>query len=111
MSGKREPYIFVPYFFSDFFDLSFEFFGDPATADFSVTRGSIANNDFSHWWFSENTLVATFILNKRPKQEAEKAREWIRNKTTIDQNRISDENVKLDSLVQQSGQYSNEPGQ
>ena len=30
--GERTPFIHVPYFFSDFFDLSYEFWGDPSGA-------------------------------------------------------------------------------
>ena len=109
MTGTREPYIFVPFFFSDVFDLSYEYFGDQETADYSVTRGNIKKGDFSHWWFDGNKLVAAFIMSSRPDEEKDKAREWIQHKTPIDRDRIDDENVDFKSLVRQSEEYSDEP--
>ncbi len=109
MMGKREPYIFVPYFFSDIFDLSYEYFGDQEKADYSVTRGNLDEGDFSHWWFRKKQVVAAFIMSSRPREEADKAREWISKKTTVDHDRMGDENVDLNSLEQQSEEYSDEP--
>ena len=109
MTGKREPYLFLPYFFSDIFDLSYEYFGDQEKADYSVTRGDPGKNDFSHWWFERNQLVAAFIMSTRPREEADKAREWITNKSGVDKERIGDRRINLQSLNQNSEKYSNEP--
>ncbi len=98
MTGKTEPYIFLPYFFSDVFDISYEYFGDNETATDILTRGDVKKGDFSTWWFDENTLVAAFIMSTRPKEEGEMARKWIRYKTTIDKDKFTDLDKDLKEL-------------
>ena len=43
----RKPFIHVPYFFSDEFDLSYEFWGDTEDADQVVYRGIVEEGEFS----------------------------------------------------------------
>jgi NADPH-dependent 2,4-dienoyl-CoA reductase/sulfur reductase-like enzyme len=109
MTGKREPYIFLPYFFSDFFDYSYEYFGDQSSADFSATRGNIESGDFSHWWFQEKRLVAAFVMSKRPEEEGKKAREWIKTRTPINRDEIGNETKSLDSLELRPEHHSDVP--
>lgn len=85
--GRREPFVHVPYFFSDVFDLSYEFWGDPSQADRIVHRGDLNTNSFSVWWLSHNTLVAAFVMN-RPDEERELAPELIRLKTPLSAERL-----------------------
>lgn len=99
MTGKHQPYVFVPYFFSDIFDLSYEYFGDQESADFSVTRGEIKSGDFSHWWFKGDRLVAAFIMSSRPDEEREIAGEWIKEKKKINRDKLHDTGVKMEDLV------------
>ena len=98
MTGKIEPYIFLPFFFSDVFDVSYEYFGDNESATDIINRGNLEKGDFSTWWINDNRVVAAFIMSTRPKEEGEKAGEWIRNKTKINKNKISDENKPLKEL-------------
>lgn len=74
--GEREPFVHVPYFFSDVFDLSYEFWGDTAEADQVVYRGDVGSSSFSAWWLKASRLVAAFVLN-RPDEERELAPQWI----------------------------------
>lgn len=77
MMGEYQPYEHVPYFFSDVFDLSYEFWGDTANAVKTVYRGDIEDGAFSVWWLSEDQrLLAAFIMN-RPDEEREIAPKWI----------------------------------
>lgn len=99
MTGKTEPYTFLPFFFSDVFDISYEYFGDNETATDIVNRGDLNNGDFSTWWLKESRVVAAFVMSTRPKEEGEKAGEWIRNKTRIDKEKIADENKSLNEVV------------
>lgn len=78
MLGQREPFIHVPYFFSDVFDLSYEFWGDSSRADNVVHRGDVESGSFSVWWLKDNRLQAAFIMD-RPAVERELAPEWIRS--------------------------------
>ncbi|MCB0806037.1 MAG: FAD-dependent oxidoreductase [Bacteroidales bacterium] len=109
MTGKREPYVFVPFFFSDVFDLSYEYFGDQEGADFSATRGNVSDGNFSQWWFKDKICIAAFVMSSRPDEEGEKARTWIKEKVHIDQDRIDDESVSLKSLELQSQHHRNDP--
>ncbi len=108
MTGKREPYIFLPFFFSDVFDYSYEYFGDNETADVARNRGDLEKGNFSTWWFDGQRLVAAFIMSTRPEEEGKYAREWIKNKMNIDKDKIDDTDVEMKDLVLNTKQYRNE---
>ena len=80
--GNDEPFVHVPYFFSDVFDLSYEYWGDAAGADRVVHRGDLHTNSFSVWWLSGDRLVAAFVMN-RPDEERENAPELIRTRRPL----------------------------
>ena len=80
--GERRPFIHVPYFFSDVFDLSYEFWGDPSGADEIVERGDLNTNSFSVWWLAGSRVVAAFVMN-RPSEEREAAPQWIESKQAV----------------------------
>ncbi|MFW5692291.1 MAG: NAD(P)/FAD-dependent oxidoreductase [Chloroflexota bacterium] len=71
-----EPFVKVPYFFSDVFDLSYEFWGEVAEDDQSIIRGDINSGSFSVWWLRGGRLVGAFVMD-RPDEEREAARTWI----------------------------------
>ena len=78
MLGEYQPYVHVPYFFSDEFDLSFEFWGDALGAAEAVHRGDVPSGHFSVWWLAEDgRLLAAFIMN-RPEEERTAAPQWIK---------------------------------
>jgi NADPH-dependent 2,4-dienoyl-CoA reductase/sulfur reductase-like enzyme len=79
LSGERVPFVHVPYFFSDVFDLSYEFWGDPSDAEEVVERGDLATRSFSVWWLRQGRLVAAFIMN-RPDEERDAAPRLIQSK-------------------------------
>lgn len=74
--GERAPFEHVPYFFSDVFDLSYEYWGDTADADDVLYRGDVASDSFSAWWVRDGVLVAAFVMN-RPDDERDVAPAWI----------------------------------
>ena len=76
LMGERAPFRHVPYFFSDIFDLSYEFWGDAADAEQVVYRGDISSNSFSAWWLRRNAVVAAFVMS-RPDEERDAAPRWI----------------------------------
>ena len=82
LSGDRKPFVHVPYFFSDVFDLSYEFWGDAAGADEVVERGDLSTSNFSIWWLRQGRLVAAFTMN-RPDNEREAAPRLIQSKETV----------------------------
>jgi len=91
--GDKAPFVHVPYFFSDVFDLSYEFWGDPSTADEIVERGDMTGSSFSVWWLSQERVVAAFTLN-RPQDERDAAPRWIQSKQ-----RVSAEKLRGGTIV------------
>lgn len=79
MTGKRQPFEHLPYFFSDEFDLSWEFWGDASDADKIIHRGDVAGGEFSTWWVKGKRLIAAFVLN-RPEAEGKVAQHLIRSR-------------------------------
>jgi len=77
--GERAPFVHVPYFFSDVFDLSYEFWGDTAGAEEVIERGDLTTSSFSVLWLREKRLVAAFTMN-RPEEEREAAPRFIQAK-------------------------------
>ena len=97
LTGRREPFIHVPYFFSDVFELSYEFWGDPSGADHIVHRGDLQTSSFSVWWLSRDRLIAAFVMS-RPDDEREAAPELIRSKRTVARDSLR-ETSSLQELV------------
>jgi NADPH-dependent 2,4-dienoyl-CoA reductase/sulfur reductase-like enzyme len=79
LGGERAAFVHVPYFFSDVFDLSYEYWGDAAGADEVVERGDLSSTSYSVWWLKANRLVAAFAMN-RPDEERNAAPKWIESK-------------------------------
>lgn len=80
--GERTPFVHVPYFFSDVFDLSYELWGDMTGADEVIERGDLPGTSFSVWWLKQQRLVAAFALN-RPDEERTAAPRWIESKQRV----------------------------
>ena len=99
LMGERTPFNHVPYFFSDVFDLSYEFWGDPSGADEIIHRGDLSSNSFSVWWLKKNTLVAAFAMN-RPDEEREFAPKWIESKQSVSATILRDASKKISEALE-----------
>jgi NADPH-dependent 2,4-dienoyl-CoA reductase/sulfur reductase-like enzyme len=88
--GDRHPFIHVPYFFSDVFDLSYELWGDSDGATQTVVRGEMESSKFSVWWLKEDRVVAAFVMN-RPDEERTVAPEWIKSRQVVSPKRLADQ--------------------
>jgi hypothetical protein len=82
VTGERRPFVHVPYFFSDVFDLSYEFWGDADGATSIVYRGDVSSGAFSAWWQRRETIIAAFTMN-RPEEERELAPQWIAERQDV----------------------------
>lgn len=89
VTGDRQPFVHVPYFFSDVFDLSYEFWGDTDGATQTLVRGDLNSTSFSVWWLKQNRLVAAFLMN-RPDDERQ-APDWIQAKKSVSAERLGDQ--------------------
>lgn len=73
MLGKGVAFDQVPYFFSDMFDLSWEFWGDSTDADEVLHVGDVEHGNFSTWWLQDGAVRGAFVLNRRD-EERQRAR-------------------------------------
>lgn len=74
LMGKTEPFIHVPWFFSDVFDYSCEFWGDAKGCDELIYRGHPASGKTSVWWLKDYRPRAVFSLNRPPEEGRQVAR-------------------------------------
>ncbi len=72
LSGDSGRFENIPYFFSDVFDLSYEFWGDTEGAERTEYRGDVHSPSFSTWWLKGSKVVAAFAMN-RPDLERDQA--------------------------------------
>ncbi len=96
LSGDRAPFLHVPYFFSDVFDLSYEFWGDPRGADSVVERGDLSTSSFSIWWLSGDRVLAAFAMN-RSDEERNVAPRWIESKQPVVPDKLKSAESVLDA--------------
>jgi NADPH-dependent 2,4-dienoyl-CoA reductase/sulfur reductase-like enzyme len=82
LMGERNPFRHVPYFFSDVFDLSYEYWGDSTGAEQVIHRGDFSAKSFSVWWLRQERVVAAFTMN-RPDEERDVAPKWIESGQTV----------------------------
>jgi NADPH-dependent 2,4-dienoyl-CoA reductase/sulfur reductase-like enzyme len=94
LMGERTPFRHVPYFFSDVFDFSYEFWGDPAEAEHAAFRGDLAGGSFSVWWLARSAVVAAFVM-KRPDEERETAPKWIESRQRVSAERLAEESSPI----------------
>jgi NADPH-dependent 2,4-dienoyl-CoA reductase/sulfur reductase-like enzyme len=99
LMGERTPFQHVPYFFSDVFDLSYEYWGDSSGARPAVHRGDLSSKSFSVWWLREKRVVAAFTLN-RPDEERELAPKWIESKQSVSAARLQETSHSLSAAVE-----------
>jgi NADPH-dependent 2,4-dienoyl-CoA reductase/sulfur reductase-like enzyme len=99
LMGERTPFRHVPYFFSDVFDLSYEYWGDSAGAEQVVHRGDFSGKSFSAWWLREKRVVAAFTLN-RPDEEREVAPKWIESKQSVSAARLQETSRSISAALE-----------
>jgi len=99
LMGERTPFRHVPYFFSDVFDLSYEFWGDPAGAEQVVHRGDLSGTSFSAWWLRKGAVVAAFVMN-RPDEERNLAPQWIESRQRVSAVRLGDASKPASGCVE-----------
>lgn len=98
-SGRKQPdeFMYLRYFFSDVFDLSYEFWGDTSAADQVIHRGDVDGGSFSVWWLAGQRLEAAFVMN-RPDEERELAPEWIKMRRMVQPSELQDATIPLGSI-------------
>jgi NADPH-dependent 2,4-dienoyl-CoA reductase/sulfur reductase-like enzyme len=94
-----EEFMHLRYFFSDVFDLSYEFWGDTEAAEQVIHRGDVNGGSFSVWWLNaEQRLDAAFVMN-RPDEERELAPQWIRARQELRPEDLQNDAIALGEAV------------
>ena len=99
LMGDQTPFRHVPYFFSDVFDLSYEYWGDASGADELIHRGDLASKSFSVWWLQQQRVVAVFTMN-RPDEEREAAPKWIEEKRVVSTAKLKDTRAPISNMLE-----------
>ena len=98
MMGKAVSYDWVPYFFSDQYDLGMEVAGlpDPGSYDEVVYRGDRESLEFIAFWLADRTVVAGMNVNIWDVNEDIQA--LIRSGAEVDTARLADPDIPLSDL-------------
>src|SRR6185312_7760675 len=67
MAGADETYEYVPFFWSDVFELSFEFVGDPAP-DSKIVQGSLESGSFVVEYHDHGRLRGALLATRSPEE-------------------------------------------
>ena len=101
MAGEEGPYTALPYFYSDLFDLSFEFWGNLTSWDETVVRGSPGKGSFAYYYFDAGRMVAALSMD-RPAAERSPMQALVRGRRAYEEvaAQLGDESVSLDQLIE-----------
>ncbi|MBD3334383.1 MAG: NAD(P)/FAD-dependent oxidoreductase [Candidatus Eisenbacteria bacterium] len=94
MLGNRESYEELPYYFSDVFDLSWEYWGHQAGADTVVYRGNVKSDSFSAFWLRDGAVVAAFVMG-RSSEEREAAQKMVASGAKVSAAKLEDQSAAL----------------
>jgi hypothetical protein len=64
MTGLRQEYRGVPYYFSEFFEYKWEFWGDVSDCDEVLYVGDLEHGTFSTWWICRGLVRAAFVMGR-----------------------------------------------
>ncbi|WP_279403419.1 oxidoreductase C-terminal domain-containing protein, partial [Arthrobacter sp. JCM 19049] len=95
LTGADEQYDWLPYFFTDQFELGMEYVGDRQDGDADVVRGDMDEGEFIMFWLREGRITAAMNVNI-----------WDVNDTLrslvgqrIDPERLQDTSIELGQLA------------
>lgn len=103
MLGKKQAYDECSYFFSDVFDLTFEFVGQADEADEWIERGNLSERSYALFYLKQSVLQAVFTIG-RPAQETRMAESLIRNRVPLGpfKAQLADRDFSLQSIPAQT---------
>jgi 3-phenylpropionate/trans-cinnamate dioxygenase ferredoxin reductase component len=97
MLGQDVSYDRVPYFFSDQYDVGMEYAGHSRPDDEVVFRGDPATREFIAFWMRDGRVSAGMNVNVWDVNEHIQA--LVRDRATIDSDRLRDPDAALEELV------------
>jgi 3-phenylpropionate/trans-cinnamate dioxygenase ferredoxin reductase subunit len=96
MLGEADPFDRLPYFFSDQYDVGMEYSGFARTWDRVVFRGDPASREFIAFWLLGDRVLAGMNVNVW--DVVDPIQRLIRERTPVDDRRLSDPDVPLDEV-------------
>ena len=97
MLGAEEPYHYLPYFFSDQYDVGMEYSGFARSWDRVVFRGDPASREFLAFWLAGDRVLAGMNVNVW--DVVEPIQRLIRDRTAVDDWRLADPDVPFEELA------------
>ena len=95
MLGQRTPFDHVPMFWSDVYDISWEFWGETKSADQVVYRGELDSAKFSVWWLKAGAVVGAMVTEDQHETVGAAAQAMVKARKTVDAAALADEGVAL----------------
>lgn len=93
--GKDDVYDWLPYFFTDQFDLGMEYVGNNAPTDEPVIRGSLESGEFIVFWLRDGVVTAAMNVNIWDVTDVLRGIVG----QSVDADRLADQSVELTDLV------------
>jgi 3-phenylpropionate/trans-cinnamate dioxygenase ferredoxin reductase component len=93
MLGKSRPYVRVPYFYSDQYDVSMEYSGYAPTWDEVIFRGDVASQVFMAFWLKDGRAAAGMNVNIG--DAAGKISDLVSSRRVVDKAKLADPDVSL----------------
>jgi len=96
MLGARDPFVRLPYFYSDQFDLGMEYRGYAVDWDRVVFRGAPERREFIAFWLKDGRVTAA--MNANIWKVGKPLAALIESGRRVDVQRLQDDSVPLDDL-------------
>ena len=97
MLDRGAPFLRIPYFYSDQYDVGMEYSGYPIRWDEVVFRGDVEGREFMAFWLADGRVIAGMNVNVWDVNEA--VQRLIASGGVVDLRRLSDPDTPLDELV------------
>ena len=97
MLGKKEPYVEIPWFWSDQYNLNIQMLGIPHKTDASVVRGDRAKDQFLEFFLADGKIEAVAAINSP--RDLRFAKRLMQIDKPADPARLSDPTVSLQDLA------------
>lgn len=103
MLGNKVPYLEVPYFYSDVFDVSCNLLGLIERPYECIYRGSLESGSFAAFFLRDNIPIALFSLG-RPSEETKVVESLIKHKVNLEtvKSKLSDPDFSLSHIPNQN---------
>ena len=95
--GEPKPYLDVPWFWTDQFDVKLQMAGLSAGYDRALTRGDPGSREFSVFYFRDEQLIAVDSLNRPADHIA--ARRLLARRAQLTPEQAADESVDLKNIA------------